>query len=402
LSGRFKSFLSLFCLCLLPLALFAALNYWNNLRLASDAAQPPTSATTAPPSTTDSITRILADNPDHTDPGTARHAELLFVQARRNGLVGLVAAIFFAVIIAWTITNYRARHETGLRRVTEGVEAIAKGQLDYQIDLKSKDDLRPLADNVGLMTKQLREQLAREAETKQFQSFVRLSAVLTHDLKNAIEALSLTVSNMERHYDNEEFRADAMTSLTGATDNLKALVARLSNPVNTLSGEHKRPQPVDLVPMLRRVIALIAEPARTQHDIVISLPNKLLALVDEERMQKVAENLMINALEAMSDKRGKLTISAGATEPGRVFFSITDTGQGMTERFIQERLFHAFATTKRRGVGLGLYTCREVVNANGGSIEVSSEPGVGTTFSVVLPSAAIDSGNAEQQRTANM
>jgi signal transduction histidine kinase len=60
----------------------------------------------------------------------------------------------------------------------------------------------------------------------------------------------------------------------------------------------------------------------------------------------------------------------------------------MSRRFIEEKLFHPFATTKKRGVGLGLYTCREVVRANGGSITVTSEEGVGTTFLVVLPSAA--------------
>ena len=129
---------------------------------------------------------------------------------------------------------------------------------------------------------------------------MRLSAILTHDLKNAIEALSLTVGNMERHFDNQEFRADAMKSVTGATDNLSALVARLSNPVITLSGEHKRPKPVDLVPMLRRVISLTAEPASGKHEIKIDLPEKFFALVDLERMEKVVENLIINALEAMT------------------------------------------------------------------------------------------------------
>ena len=170
-------------------------------------------------------------------------------------VVGLTAAIF--------LTIYYQRRTRSIDRVAAGVDEIVKGKLDHRIELLSSDDLRPLADNVGLMTKQLREQIAREAESRQFQSFVRLSAVLTHDLKNAIEALSLIVNNMEKHFDNQEFRADAMQSLTGATDKLRALVARLSNPVNTLSGEHKRPQPVDLVPMLKRVIAMTAEPARS-------------------------------------------------------------------------------------------------------------------------------------------
>ena len=163
-------------------------------------------------------------------------------------------------------------------------------------------------------------------------------------------------------------------------------MARLSNPVNTLSGEHQRPRSVDLVPILKRVVAMTAEPARTQHEIVINLPEALFALVDGERVDKVMENLIINGLEAMAEKRGKLTIEAGHTADGKPYFSVSDTGDGMSERFIAERLFHPFATTKRKGVGLGLYTCREVVGANGGTIEVKSEQGAGTTFRVVLPS----------------
>jgi len=201
---------------------------------------------------------------------------------------------------------------------------------------------------------------------------------------------------MEWHFDKKEFRADAMKSVTGATNNLRALVARLTNPVITLSGEHKRPQPVDLVPMLRQVISIIAEPARGKHEIKIDLPESLFALVDIERMNKVVENLIINALEAMNMEKGTLSIAAGTTDEGKPFFSVSDTGAGMSPRFIKEKLFRPFATTKKRGVGLGLYTCREVVVANGGSIEVDSQEGAGTTFRVVLPSAAIDKSGEKQ------
>jgi signal transduction histidine kinase len=321
----------------------------------------------------------------------ATNYDQTLADARWAGRLGLLVSVLLATLAATLLTLYWQRQTRGLERVTEGVEAIAKGKLDHRIELQSSDDLRGLADNVGLMTKQLRDQLAREAETKQFQSFVRLSAILTHDLKNAIEALSLTVSNMEWHFDNKEFRADAMKSVTGATNNLRALVARLTTPVTTLSGEHKRPQPVDLIPMLKQVIARMAEPAREKHDIKIDLPESLFALVDIERMNKVVENLIINSLEAMNKEKGTLSIAAGTTAEGRPFFSVSDTGEGMSPRFIEEKLFRPFATTKKRGVGLGLYTCREVVVANGGSIEVDSEEGAGTTFRVVLPSAASDS-----------
>ncbi len=317
----------------------------------------------------------------------ARNYSLASHDARRYGWLGILLALLGGSAAAIFLTHYYQRRTQSIERVAAGVDEIVKGKLDHRIELLSSDDLRPLADNVGLVTKQLREQIARDAESRQFQSFVRLSAVLTHDLKNAIEALSLIVNNMEKHYEKEEFRADAMQSLTAATDKLRALVARLSNPVNTLSGEHKRPRPVDLVPILKRVIAMTAEPARTQHEIAINLPDTLFALVDGDRMDKVMENLIINGLEAMGEKRGKLTVAGGETEAGKPYFSVSDTGEGMSERFIAERLFHPFATTKRKGVGLGLYTCREVVSANGGSIEVESKQGAGTTFRVVLPSA---------------
>jgi signal transduction histidine kinase len=319
-----------------------------------------------------------------------RNYSLASRDARRYGWIGIALALLVGSTAAVFLTSYYQRRTKSIDRVAAGVGEIAKGKLDHRIELRSSDDLRPLADNVGLVTKQLRDQIAREAEGRQFQSFVRLSAVLTHDLKNAIEALSLIVNNMEQHYEKEEFRADAMQSLTAATDKLRALVARLSNPVNTLSGEHKRPRPVDLVPILKRVIAMTVDPARSQHEIRINLPETLFALVDGDRMDKVMENLIINALEAMGQKRGTLTIDAGETEAGKPFFSVSDTGDGINERFIAERLFHPFATTKRKGVGLGLYTCREVINANGGTIEVESQVGAGTTFRVVLPSAPIE------------
>jgi signal transduction histidine kinase len=306
--------------------------------------------------------------------------------ARRSGVWGLVYSILIGSIAAILLSFYLQGRNRGLERVSEGVAAIAEGKLDHRIELRSSDENRVLADNVNLMTDRLREQIARETEARQFQSFVRLSAMLTHDLKNAIEALSLIVGNMEKHFDNQDFRADAMNSLKLATQNLSAMVTRLANPVATLSGEHKRPQPADLIPMLKRTLAITAEPVRDTHKIHTELPPSLFALVDGERIEKVVENLMLNALEAMTGKHGTLTVKAGKTDDRKVFFSVTDTGTGMSPDFIEKRLYHPFATTKKKGVGLGLYTCREVVRANGGSIEVDSKEGAGTTFRVVLPS----------------
>jgi signal transduction histidine kinase len=154
-----------------------------------------------------------------------------------------------------------------------------------------------------------------------------------------------------------------------------------------LSGEYKRPRPTDLVPIIERVLALTAAPASAIHQIETRLPASLVASVDPERMERVVENLVINALEAMGAESGRLMVEAGQTDDGKPFFSVADTGPGMSDEFIRSRLFQAFATTKNKGVGLGLYTCREVVRAHGGQIDVESHQGSGTCFRVVLPSA---------------
>ena len=313
--------------------------------------------------------------------------------AHRWGVAGLVLAVLAALAAAFLLEHHVQGRSRGIARVTEDVSAIAKGELDRRIILQSSDDARGLADNINVVTERLRAQIAREEESRQFESFVRLSAMLTHDLKNAIEGLSLTVGNMERHFDNPQFRTDALKGLTSATDKLKALVARLSKPLTSLSGEHKRPTNVDLVPIIQRVVAQTAEPVRGKHKIVTRLPPSLFALADAAKIEEVLENLILNALEAMSELGGTLTIEAGQTPNGAPTFSVSDTGRGMSRSFIETRLFRPFSTTKKTGIGLGLYTCREVIKASAGSIEVDSVEGAGTTFRVVLPSIPHDRRN---------
>ena len=316
----------------------------------------------------------------------ARNHSAPLSTARRWGAAGFAIALLTAVAAAFLLNRHVQQKSQGIERVTEDLSAIAQGELDRRILLKSSDDARAIADNINVVTERLRAQVAREAESRQFESFLRLSAMLTHDLKNAIEALSLTVSNMERHFDNPQFRTDAMKGLATATDKLKAIVARLSRPMTSLSGEHKRPTNTDLVPILKRVCAMTAEPQRTKHTIELRLPDNVFALVDAARIEEVMENLVLNALEAMVKPGGTLTIEAGHDDKGLPTFAIGDTGPGMSKTFIETRLFRPFATTKKNGIGLGLYTCREVVRASGGTIEVHSVEGAGTTFRVVLPS----------------
>ena len=107
-------------------------------------------------------------------------------------------------------------------------------------------------------------------------------------------------------------------------------------------------------------------------------------MFDAAEIEKVVHNLVLNACEAGS-KMAAVTVEVGMKDTA--FFEVTDQGCGMSEHFIQNRLFKPFQSTKSHGFGIGLFQCRHIVEAHGGKIEVFSKEGEGTSFKVHLPIA---------------
>jgi signal transduction histidine kinase len=107
------------------------------------------------------------------------------------------------------------------------------------------------------------------------------------------------------------------------------------------------------------------------------------ALIDAEQMQKVLTNLVINANEAVNGK-GLIHV-ATMREGDALSLAVRDNGCGMSEEFIEKSLFRPFQTTKKKGLGIGLFHSKLIVEAHRGRIEVSSAVGAGTEFRVILP-----------------
>ena len=104
---------------------------------------------------------------------------------------------------------------------------------------------------------------------------------------------------------------------------------------------------------------------------------------DPEQIQKVLNNLILNAREAVGDG-GEIRV-ATCRRDDRVLLSVRDNGCGMSREFMEQSLFRPFKTTKKQGMGIGLYHCKMIVEAHGGKIEVDSEEGKGSEFRVLLP-----------------
>lgn len=115
-------------------------------------------------------------------------------------------------------------------------------------------------------------------------------------------------------------------------------------------------------------------------------PAATAVYVDPVQIGQVLLNVMVNAVQAMGEAGGVLTLTSHERE-GRVYLEVRDTGPGMTPEVLA-RIFEPLFTTKTRGIGLGLAVSRMLARANDGEIAVSSRPGQGATFSVALPAAA--------------
>jgi signal transduction histidine kinase len=293
----------------------------------------------------------------------------------------LLALTILLIIVAMLALYYLISSFTdSIRDVTRGAKAIATGNLGYQIKVKTKDETRVLAEAFNRMASRLREMIRKEGEQKQFESFARLSSVMTHDLKNQILSLSLLVSNMERKFDREGFKEDAMRTLSDSVNNLENLVAKLSDPRTPTKRIREKS---NLTHLVERVLQRTAALTNNRYQVSVQLKPEVCATVDGKAIERVIENLVINALEAMPNG-GSLSVTT-QTDNGYAVIVVADSGKGMTEEFMRDRLFHPFATTKKKGIGLGLYSCRDVIEQHGGQIDVASKVNAGTEFKIILP-----------------
>lgn len=226
----------------------------------------------------------------------------------------------------------------------------------------------------ALMNHRLSEQLARSRE---LEVMGRVSAFIIHDLKNLVYTLSLTVDNAQEHIADPEFQEDMLDTLSNTVNRMKVLISRLKNLPEKRSLELEQ---VNLYLLAADTAAMV--PGNGSVSVGGS---DSMAEVDREEIQKVVMNLVVNALEA-TDGKGPVRVEVGTgSEP---FIRVSDNGCGIPEEFLRSQLFSPFKTTKKKGLGIGLYQCRQIVEAHGGRIDVESTVGKGTVFTVWLPSVS--------------
>jgi putative PEP-CTERM system histidine kinase len=271
-----------------------------------------------------------------------------------------------------------ARIRTCLSMANNG-DLLGIVTLDHQesLSLEAVDLLKSMTDQLAanLIILKLSERLRQSKEMEAFQT---VAAFFVHDLKNLATKLSQMLENMQVHFDNPTFRDDALGLVCRGVDQINTLCGRL-----TLLREN-----LQITPLRADVNDVVCEAvASLDYHCKCGIAEDLQPLptisLDAEQLRKVLTNLILNADEAMGG-RGKIHVTT-EMQNGWVVVSVSDEGCGISKEFLDQCLFRPFKTTKKQGMGIGLFQSKMIVEAHNGKIQVESREGEGSTFRVLLP-----------------
>jgi signal transduction histidine kinase/streptogramin lyase len=218
-------------------------------------------------------------------------------------------------------------------------------------------------------------EIVKRNEQRQFEAIQRIGASISHDIKNTVFSLNLLARNLEKRFDNPEFRKDAIETIESSLTYLSTLVSRLQKQPTNLSVSMVDVDLDEMVQTIQKRLSVI-----TERDITVQIPAGFTITSDPEIVERIMENLIQNAIDATSAS-DSIRVSA-RKESNASIVCVTDTGKGMSEQFIRDQLFKPFQSTKTKGIGIGLYTCKELVELLNGHLTVESELGKGTTFCI--------------------
>jgi PAS domain S-box-containing protein len=290
--------------------------------------------------------------------------------------------------------DYRFRHKDGSYRwMHDGFRLVydANGQpkdiIGYWADIterkraeeKLKEYSERLEEMVKERTRELHEAQEQLVRREKLAVLGQLAGGVGHELRNPLGVISNAVYYLKMVLsDADETTREYLEMISTEVGNSTKIVSGLLDFARTRPAEREEIGVSDLV---AQVLEKHSPPegVHVTTEVASDLPT---VYVDPRQIEQVLTNLVTNAYQAMPEG-GSLTISAKA-EQNKVAVSVTDTGCGISPENL-EKLFEPLFTTKARGIGLGLAVSKNLVETNGGSIEVVSEEGKGSTFTIILP-----------------
>ncbi|ALJ13227.1 XrtA/PEP-CTERM system histidine kinase PrsK [Sphingopyxis macrogoltabida] len=296
------------------------------------------------------------------------------LDALRRGATGVAADL---AIPDWLVADPRAWVIVPVLHFQRMIAVVVlhRPAISRALDWEDLDVLRIAGQQAASYLAEAQSQQAL-SEARRFDEFNRRFAFIMHDIKNLASQLGLLARNAERHADKPEFRADMVETLKISAGRLSDLLVRLSPRARGRAAEAER---VLVEPVLQAVAAEL----RPRRVLFVGCQAGLATWGDAASLRQIVQHLAANAIDASPP--GSVVQLVAANEQGRVRIDVIDEGSGMSRAFVREQLFKPFVSTKEAGFGLGAFEALQLAQAMGGTIDVASEPGRGSKFSLWLP-----------------
>jgi len=320
-------------------------------------------------------------------------AQLMFVSTSHD-LKLLVALIIFSAVVTVFFSLWVAGTVAGRIELVAGtVRALASGRYATRVDVDGGDQVAQLASDVNLLAQRLQE--AEEQRRALDRERNELTAAISHDLRTPLASVRAMVEALDdRVVEDDQEVGRYYTAIRREIERLNRMIDDLFELAQLDAGALKlERQPVALQEIAAEVVdAMQAQAQRKGVTLAFEVAGEPPVLsLDGARIERVAANLVRNALEH-TPRGGRIEVSVFA-EDGQVALRVSDTGEGIEAEDlarIWDRFYRAEKSRRRGdgaadGAGLGLAIVRGFVEAHHGTVEASSAPGRGATFTVRLP-----------------
>lgn len=298
-------------------------------------------------------------------------------------LVVLLVTTILTAIVVWSFTRPIKFLSTAARRV-------ARGDFSYRVPAtKRRDEMGELTQLFNDMTLQLSRAHELEEQLHQAEKGAvvgRLASAIAHEIRNPLNYINLTLDHLRSSYSPAD--PDRQEKFIALTIQLKSEVARINTRITEFLNYSRpakmEPVPTDLYATAKDALRMI-EAQASEAGVAIEISGDRPSIVaDRESLRSAMTNLIINAFQAIDGAGGKISINLTDEQNGRIRIAVADTGRGIEPEDIA-KVFEPYYSTKETGTGLGLAIVKKAVDEHGGAISVTSKPGHGTTFAIVLP-----------------